>query len=337
MSRENINPHLSVVIPTYNRANYLDYSLEIHLPLFEKYGIKLYIFDNASTDNTYEVIEKWRQTYSLIEYHRSDKNYGPDNNFKKALNYPVTRYTWLLGDTYQIPEAGIIYLLNLVEKGIDYSVIVFNLANIVQLDKAKAINYINYSDLLADLGALMTCLSCLVYNQEFLKLANFRRYEDSYFIQTGIIFEALPDSSNIVHWVQSISVDSLKHNTVKNGWYYTHDVFEIACKHWMNFVFSLPVTYALDAKLKCLIDFGKISGIFTFTNLLNLRRLDILNLASYRKYSRYFSFTIKPPKIVIISICLIPRFILKNIIAVAVLLFRKNKYDKCKRIFRNEI
>lgn len=35
----NKNTLLSIVIPTYNRAEFLDYSLEVHIPLLKKFGI----------------------------------------------------------------------------------------------------------------------------------------------------------------------------------------------------------------------------------------------------------------------------------------------------------
>ena len=52
------NKQLSIVIPTYNRADFLDYSLKLHIPIVKKYNICIYISDNASTDNTKEVINK---------------------------------------------------------------------------------------------------------------------------------------------------------------------------------------------------------------------------------------------------------------------------------------
>ncbi len=335
---EKTNTNLAIAIPTYNRANYLDYSLEVHLPIFEKYGVKLYIFDNASTDETPEIVEKWRKKYSLIEYRQNNYNCGPDDNFQKALTYPESDYVWLLGDTYQIPEEGIIYLLNLIKHRKDYSVIVFNLNNVIRLNALKTKDYTDQNELLVELGAVMTCLSCLVYSRNFLKLARFDRYKDSNFIQTGIIFENTLDSENIVHWVQAISVTGLKTELqVKKGWYHTQEVFEIACRRWVNFIFSLPPSYSLDNKLKCILNFGKISGIFSFTNLFNLRRLGILNLKSYNQYSRYFALTIDIPNSVILLICLVPRFILKIFLAIAVLILKDNKISKCMRIFRDEI
>ena len=102
-----INKKLSIVIPTYNRADFLDYSLEIHIPMLKEYGIEIAIFDNASTDNTEKVVSKWMEEYPYLSYHRSETNIGPDANFERALKYPDTEYIWLLGDTYEIGRAHV--------------------------------------------------------------------------------------------------------------------------------------------------------------------------------------------------------------------------------------
>ena len=102
--RDKINNNLSIVIPTYTRADFLDYSLEIHIPLAKKYNVPIYIVDNASTDNTGEIVNKWMCEYVFLFYSRNKKNLGPDLNFEIALNKPSTDYVWLLGDTSKIKK-----------------------------------------------------------------------------------------------------------------------------------------------------------------------------------------------------------------------------------------
>lgn len=67
-----INKNLSIVIPTYNRADFLDYSLEVYIPMLKEYGIEIAIFDNASTDNTYEIVSKWIKEYDYLTYHKNE-------------------------------------------------------------------------------------------------------------------------------------------------------------------------------------------------------------------------------------------------------------------------
>jgi glycosyltransferase involved in cell wall biosynthesis len=300
------NPHLSIVIPTCNRAGLLDYCLEVHIPLARAHNVQLFISDNASTDATAEVVQKRIKEYPLIQYHRNETNVGADENFEIALNYPNTQYVWLLGDSYQIPSDGIDYLLNLIaDSKQKYDVIVFNLAD--QKNDICTQDFTDSNSLLCSLGALMTCLSCLVHNKGLINGSDFVRYRNSYFMQTGIIFDAIARQPFSIHWAQSISVQGLDHYSLKkNSWSMTSNVFEIACKKWVNFVFSLPVSYDLDNKLECLIDFTKVSGIFSFRHLLLIRAQNILNYKNYKQYSYLFPFTIKYSKFTILIIALLP-------------------------------
>ena len=321
------NKQLSIVVPTYNRADFLDYSLEVHIPLIRKYNIQIYIFDNSSTDNTEKIVLKWMREYPYLSYHKSEINIGPDANFERALKYPVSDYIWLLSDTYQVPRNGIDYLLktiNNTEK--DYDIIVFNLAEKIKISTK---NYQTQNDLLTDLGTIMTCAAINVYNKKLISSANFSRYHNSNFIQTGIIFESISDKDFLIHWVQSESVDGFKNsNLQKTNWSYTPYVFEIGCEKWINFVMSLPPSYKLENKMKCIMAHGKVSGLFSFKNLLILRMKNILNITTFFKYQSLFALTIDYPKFFILLLSIIP----KSAIKLLYILFKQYKvYYRKKR------
>lgn len=316
------NKQLSIVIPTYNRADFLDYSLEVHIPMVKEYNIEICIFDNASTDNTYEVVSKWMKEYKFLSYHKNEINIGPDANFEKALKYPQSDYVWLLGDTYMLTKEGINYFLEQV-KIRRYDVLVFNLANKLNIETK---DYKDSNLLLSNLGALMTCLSCLIYNKELIRRANFTRYYDSYFIQTGIIFEYISDKDFLIHWVKNESVASLDHPTlIKTNWSHTNKIYDIACVSWTNFVMSLPPCYMLENKIKCIMDFGKVSGIFIFPNLIKLRMLGLLNLKVFKKYKIFFPLTVDYNFFIIFLLCILPQFISSIIVIFGKFIIKKYK------------
>ena len=64
------NKLISIVIPTYNRAELLDYCLGHHISLVKSNNIKIFIFDNASPDATEIVVRKRIEEYPLIEYYK---------------------------------------------------------------------------------------------------------------------------------------------------------------------------------------------------------------------------------------------------------------------------
>ena len=314
------NPLLSITIPTYNRADFLNYSLELHIPLAKEYNIQISIFDNASTDHTEQIVSKWMKEYPYLSYHKNETNIGPDANFERALKYPSTEYVWLLGDTYQIPDKGINYLLTLIENK-RYDAIVFNLAIKINIPTK---DYNNSNLLLNNLGALMTCLSCLVYNKELIDRANFSRYYNSHFIQVGVIFEDISNKKFLIHWAQPKSIKLLEHQTLKKtNWSHTSKAFEIGCEDWTNFVMSLPPSYKIHNKMKCIMDFGEISGLFTLKNLILLRIANLLNFKIFNKYKELFRFVIDFPLSLIIILSTTPKFILKSLSNITKLVLKK--------------
>lgn len=307
------NNLLSVLIPTYNRADFLDYSLEIHIPMVEKYDIQIIIFDNASIDNTQEVVKKWAQKYPYLIYHRHNENIGGIGNFEYALQYPPTEYVWMLGDTYQIEDGFIEKILNiLLETVAKPDAIVLNLEDKITLSSAI---YNDSNNLLNELGALITCIAVSIFRKDMIREEVLIRYRDLWFTHMAIIFESIANRDFNIHWTQELSITSLKHPTIqKTNWSQTPKSFEIGCEDWTNFVMSLPPSYKLKNKMKCIMDFGKVSGLFTFRNLILLRIKGLLNTEIFNKYKKLFHFTIDYSIWVIYIVTITPKSILDLLI-----------------------
>lgn len=65
---------LTIAIPTYNGAKTIANMLEILLPQCDE-RVEILISDNASTDNTKLIIDKYIEKYENIRYVRNVKNY----------------------------------------------------------------------------------------------------------------------------------------------------------------------------------------------------------------------------------------------------------------------
>ncbi len=85
---------LSIAIPIYNRADLLDFLIQSHINICEKYNIKILISDNASTDNTQEVVNKWQRRTSLVKSVKNEIAVTPEQNAELALSLSSTKYTW---------------------------------------------------------------------------------------------------------------------------------------------------------------------------------------------------------------------------------------------------
>jgi glycosyltransferase involved in cell wall biosynthesis len=76
-------PKVSVLMPTYNAASFLNES--IPSVLTQTYtDFELIIVDNCSTDNSPEVIAKYLSD-KRVKYHVNERNIGPVRNFNKCL------------------------------------------------------------------------------------------------------------------------------------------------------------------------------------------------------------------------------------------------------------
>ena len=91
---------LSICIPTYNRANYLNYCLKNLLPhVFNfKDEVEIIIIDNNSTDDTFSILNKYLIEYPFIKYHKNDYNKGYTGNQILAYTLPKGFYTAFLSD-----------------------------------------------------------------------------------------------------------------------------------------------------------------------------------------------------------------------------------------------
>lgn len=88
-------PKVSVCIPTYNRSEYLREAIEsVLMQSFSDF--ELIICDNASIDNTTEVVNSFCD--SRITYHRNTENLGSFNNVNLCLKLAKGEYITIFHD-----------------------------------------------------------------------------------------------------------------------------------------------------------------------------------------------------------------------------------------------
>lgn len=108
---------LSIAIPTYNRAKFLDISLNSLCKSVRKSGrndVEILILDNASTDETRDVVKKYAE-HKFLKYIKNDENIGADNNFKKAISLSRGKYVWIFGDDDLVFDDTILYLAQILD------------------------------------------------------------------------------------------------------------------------------------------------------------------------------------------------------------------------------
>ena len=134
---------LSICIPTYNRARFLVESLDSVLKSAKGFEdrIEIIISDNAGTDNTKEVIERYLNKYPFIRYNRNEKNVF-DKNFFIAAGLARGEYFWIFGDDDKMEEEAIYRIMKKID--LDYNLIICNYS-VWNKDMVKVIKFANYN------------------------------------------------------------------------------------------------------------------------------------------------------------------------------------------------
>jgi glycosyltransferase involved in cell wall biosynthesis len=109
-------PKVSIIIPTYNRANYVCQAIESALA--QDYpNLEVVVSDNASADGTAEAVKSYGRD-NRLKYFRNRENIGMVPNFRKAL-YDYATGDWAIvlnDDDYFIDHSFISKAMKLAGK-----------------------------------------------------------------------------------------------------------------------------------------------------------------------------------------------------------------------------
>lgn len=238
---------LAICIPTFNRAIFLEEVIGNLVSPCTQNNIQIFVSDNASSDNTQEMMEELTKKYTFVHYHRHHVNIGPDDNFEYVLKMPDTKYRWLLSDTCYVDNLD--EVIRDLERN-DFDAYVLNGAP----DRAKYLpkekkQYNDSIDVLKEIGWHLTWISCMIYNKNMVEKMNFDHYKKSSFNQTALIFEPTSYRSSLICFNPNVEVKALPIRK-ESAWHY--HVFDIFYRDWYLFVMSLPVYYPYEAKMACI-------------------------------------------------------------------------------------
>lgn len=318
---------LSIIIPTFNRAPHLSITLPAHLSLVKKYQIKLYVYDNGSTDETEAVVRNLQLEHSNLIYQKNTSG-TVGVNFKRALSEAKSEYVWLIGDTYTIPLETFEYIYNRlnIDSG-KYDLYFLNMNS--EINHLPSKDYSDCNQLLADLWWVVANCSCTVYKNTLLKLANYERYVDTNYLHAGIVFEYIANRKFLAHWKSDYSIIKWKDTTSikKNSW--QNETMRIWFEDRLSFIMSLPPAYFISNKITIAKECDR-NIKFDYRHMISLRSAGYFDLRSCIKYKYIFPYITNTAFVIAISISLIPPSVFNMLLKI-----RKNIYSKSKSIFRN--
>jgi glycosyltransferase involved in cell wall biosynthesis len=86
---------VSIVIPVYNREKFIRYAIESCLLQTYK-NLEIIIYDNLSTDNTWNICQEYSKLHSKIRIYQNKRNLGPVINWENCISKCTGKYVKVL-------------------------------------------------------------------------------------------------------------------------------------------------------------------------------------------------------------------------------------------------
>ena len=125
-----MNKLLTIAIPTFNRAELLNKQLTWLAQALRGFEAECEIFvsDNCSTDHTQEIIKKWQELLGAVTFRSSRNivNLGVMANIACCLKSASSKYVWTIGDDDPIQERTLGYVLTILKRYPDLTLMYLN-------------------------------------------------------------------------------------------------------------------------------------------------------------------------------------------------------------------
>ena len=189
-----MKPLLSICIPIYNRAFFLDQTLGVFLQEKELFNndVQLFISDNCSTEDLWLICKKYQDLGLNLQYHRNDENIGMDGNFTICFNKAIGKYVLLLGSD-DIPLPGFVKMIVGFLSEDDYGLVHLK---IHKNNNAVLTKYQDHDSFMKDVNYWITFISANVVSSKYVKDIEWARFEKSMICQVPLYMEASCRSEN---------------------------------------------------------------------------------------------------------------------------------------------
>jgi abequosyltransferase len=193
-------PLLTISIPTFNRAGYLELCLRQFLPdrdLIEQGVLEILVSDNCSPDDTTARVESQRQAGLDVRYIRNDTNIGSDANIAQCFNLARGRYVQILGDDDLYLPGRLQAIVDLLRER-EYGVVCLksygyehDFARERPSGTTGRRDFSDTADFLQEVGPLITFISGTVINKQLLPDADARDFCGGNLVQVHLVVRAL--------------------------------------------------------------------------------------------------------------------------------------------------
>ena len=189
------NPVLSICIPTYNRAECLDKTLEsiVSQSVFlNTNDVEVVIADNCSQDNTSSVIKKYTDRFpEKIIYLKNEVNIGAVKNYENILSRATGTFAKLHNDYLLIKKDALSTIVEIIKENAEEKPIIFFLNGNKKI-REKTTVCKNLNEFVLHVSYFSTWIGGFgVWEDDFKKSCDFLRYHKLLLVQTDFLFRLL--------------------------------------------------------------------------------------------------------------------------------------------------
>lgn len=193
------SPLLTIAIPTFTRANYLELnlrSLVAEARTLPPGVLEVIVSDNHSTDSTPDVVANAIAQGLPIRYIRNKIDVGSDANIAQCFNEARGDYVQIMGDDDIYVAGTLSYLIDFLQKA-EYGVVVLRPFG-YEVDPiaehpggdARVDQYDQVGDFLAAIGPYITFISSCVINRRVQQEIDARQFCGSNLVQVHLVVNA---------------------------------------------------------------------------------------------------------------------------------------------------
>lgn len=200
-------PLLTIAIPSYNRATYLDSCLSnlINQKKDIKNNIEILVSDNCSTDNTEEVVKKYLRVGNEINYIKNIENRGGEFNITQCFLLAKGQYILCFGDDDVLLVNSLKKIINLLQLNNDFGLITLFSEKKMVLENEKTYKiFDNKLDFLIYIKYYFTWISANIVNSKCINRENIFNYYGTCLNQVPIYLEAVANGKKNVAFISPL-------------------------------------------------------------------------------------------------------------------------------------
>jgi len=161
--------------------------------------VEIVIVDGASSDNTEQVVQEFRQRFPALRYFRQETNMGVDRDFNRAVELASGEYCWLFPDDDLLKPGAIQTVLSESSRG--YEAIIVNaevrnsdFSSLIEERRLRITNNRVYradqaESFFADTASYLSFIGGLVIKRDSWMARERERYFGTLFVHVGVIFQ----------------------------------------------------------------------------------------------------------------------------------------------------